>query len=154
MKEVTEQEALLRMMSYCASAEHCKADVVAKLAKWELSADKVESILNALVVESYIDEERYCRSFIYDKYRFAKWGKRKIMQALSLKKIPQEIIRKQLEEVNEEEYLAVLKELLEVKMRSVRAKNDYERRGKLFQYALGKGFDADDVTRVYPELSE
>lgn len=46
----------------------------------------INRIIDRLVVEKFIDEERYCRAFVNDKFRFAKWGKMKITQALYMKK--------------------------------------------------------------------
>ncbi|NDV66390.1 regulatory protein RecX [Bacteroides sp. 224] len=148
MKEITEKEAFSRMASYCSMAEHCCSEVIEKLKKWELATEQVECIIKALQAEKYIDEERYCRSFINDKIRFSKWGKRKIAMALYQKRIPDAIIQKHLNEVDEEEYLSILKQLLEAKKKSIKAKDEYEFRGKLFRFAMGRGFDVEDVEKV------
>ena len=72
MTEITEKDALSRMAAYCASAEHCRAEVVEKLQRWGIAYDAIDRIIDRLEQEQYIDEERYCRAFIRDKYRFAK----------------------------------------------------------------------------------
>ena len=83
MTEITESDALSRVAAYCSTAEHCRAEVTEKLQRWGIPYDAINRILNHLEQEKYIDEERFCRAFISDKYRFAKWGKVKIGQALS-----------------------------------------------------------------------
>ena len=45
---------------------------------WGIAYDAIDRIINRLEQEKYIDEERFCRAFINDKYRLAKWGKVKI----------------------------------------------------------------------------
>ena len=87
MIEITETEALNRVAAYCSTAEHCRAEIAEKLQRWGIAYDAIDRIINRLEQEKYIDEERFCRAFINDKYRFAKWGKMKIGQALQLKKI-------------------------------------------------------------------
>ena len=82
MIEITETEALNRVAAYCSTAEHCRAEIAEKLQRWGIAYDAIDRIINRLEQEKYIDEERFCRAFINDKYRFAKWGKMKIGQAL------------------------------------------------------------------------
>jgi regulatory protein len=69
----------------------------------------------------------------------------KIKQALYLKQIPSDIVNKQLNEIDEKDYLFVLNHLLEAKKKTVSAKNQYEYNIKLIRYAMGKGFDLEDI---------
>ena len=121
MIEITETEALNRVAAYCSTAEHCRAEIAEKLQRWGIAYDAIDRIINRLEQEKYIDEERFCRAFINDKYRFAKWGKMKIGQALQLKKISSSVYWPYLNEIDEEEYHAVLQKLLAAKRKSVRA---------------------------------
>ena len=50
------------MAAYCSAAEHCKAEVNEKLQKWGLPYEVINRIIDRLVVEKFIDEERYCRA--------------------------------------------------------------------------------------------
>lgn len=147
MKEITESEALSRVAAYCSTSEHCRAEITEKLQRWGIAYDAVERILDRLVEEKYIDEERYCRAFIRDKYRFAKWGKVKIMQALQQKKISWHTFFPFLDEIEEEEYLAILRDLLDKKNKSIHAENEYELNGKLIRFALSRGFEMKDIRR-------
>ena len=147
MIEITETDALNRLAAYCSIAEHCRAEVTEKLPRWSIPYDSIDRIINRLEQEKYIDEERFCRAFIHDKYRFAKWGKIKIGQALQLKKIPQRVYCRYLNEIDEEEYLAVLKGLLVAKRKSVHAENEFELNNKLVRFALSRGFEMKDIRR-------
>jgi regulatory protein len=144
---MTENEALNRMAAYCSRAEHCRAEVREKLTRQELDENTIERILNRLEKEQFIDNERYTRSFINDKIRFDKWGKLKIKQALYFKQIPPKVVNRGLEEVDEEEYLSVLRDLLEKKKKTICAKDEYEQKGKLIRFALGKGFEMKDAEK-------
>ena len=147
MNTITEEEALNRMAAYCSAAEHCKAEVNEKLQKWGLPYDVINRIIDRLVVEKFIDEERYCRAFVNDKFRFAKWGKMKIAQGLYMKKIPSDVAWRHLNEIDEEEYLSILRDLLASKRKSIHAKDDYELNGKLMRFAVSRGFEMDDIRR-------
>ncbi|MDA6986947.1 RecX family transcriptional regulator, partial [Escherichia coli] len=84
--------------------EHCRAEIAEKLQRWGIAYDAIDRIINRLEQEQNIDEKRFCRAFINDKYRFAKWGKMKIGQALHLKKISSSVYWPYLNEIDEEEY--------------------------------------------------
>ena len=148
MKELTEQEALRKLAVYCSASEHCLGDIQEKLESWGIQAPARKRIISRLVEEKYLDEERFCRSFIHDKFKFNKWGKIKIKQALIQKKIDSKIADRYLEQhISKEEYTEVLKELLRVKEKNINASDSYELRGKLVRFALGKGFEMDVILR-------
>ena len=145
MTNITETEALSKVAGYCSTAEHCRAEISEKLQRWGLPYDAIDRILKRLEDEKYIDEERFCRAFVNDKYRFAKWGKVKIAQALQMKKVSYNVCRRFLNEIDEEEYLSVLDGLLAAKRKSVHAENEYELNGKLMRFALSRGFEMKDI---------
>lgn len=145
--QLTDEEALSRVASYCSTAEHCRAEISEKLQRWGIAYETVIRILNQLEDEKYIDEERFCRAFVNDKYRFAKWGKMKIAQALYMKKIPKDLSWRCLNAIDEEEYLSILRDLLASKRKSINAADDYELNGKLMRFAMSRGFELKDIKR-------
>ena len=50
-----------------------------------------------------------------------------------------------LDEVDDEEYLSVLRPLLQQKRKSTKAQSDYELNQKLVRFALGRGFTYDVI---------
>ena len=144
-KEMTEQEAYLQLAALCANAEHCQHEMIEKMRRWELSEAVQARVMARLVKERYVDDERYARAFVKDKIRYNKWGRRKVQQALWLKRIDDAIQQTVLDEVDDEEYLKVLKPLLKQKSKSIRAESDYERNQKLVRFALGRGFTFDII---------
>lgn len=113
--------------------------------KWEIDPAAQERILNYLHREKYVDDERFTRFFSRDKIRYNKWGRRKVEQALWMKRIPREISTPILDEMEEEMYVDVLRPLLQQKRKSVKAKSDYELRMKLIRFALQRGFTMDII---------
>ena len=153
ISEMTEGEAFDRMAAYCASAEHCRSEVAEKMQRWGVDYGVVEHVVERLVCEKYIDEDRYCRAFVNDKYRFDKWGKAKIAQALRLKKISPLVYGQALATIDQEEYLRILRGLLDSKRKSVRGGEERERNAKLVRFALSRGFEMDDI-RLCMEVAE
>lgn len=144
-KEMTEQEAFLQLAALCAQAEHCEQEMRDKLKRWGFDESVQNRIIERLVRERYIDNERYARAFVKDKIRYNKWGRRKVQQALWLKRIDKDIQQRVLDEIDDNEYLSVLRPLLKQKRKTVRAESDYELNRKLVRFALGRGFTFDII---------
>ena len=145
MKTISEKDALLRLSALCAQGEHCQWEMLEKMRKWELSDEAQARIMERLVKDRYVDDERYARAFIKDKIRYNKWGRRKVEQALWMKHIDDDIRQRTLDEVDDEEYLSVLRPLLKEKHRTTKASSDYELNQKLIRFALGRGFTYDII---------
>ena len=152
-KEMTEQEAYLQLATLCAQAEHCEQEMRDKMKRWEIDETAQNRIIDRLVKERYIDNERYARAFVKDKIRYNKWGRRKVQQALWMKRIDNDIQQRVLDEIDDKEYLDVLRPLLKQKRKSTKAANDYELNQKLVRFALGRGFSFD-IIRQCLEVDE
>ena len=145
MKQKTEQDAYLTLAALCAQAEHCQWEMLEKMRRWELPEEEQARVMQRLASERYVDDERYARAFVKDKVRYNKWGRRKVEQALWQKHIDDDIRQRVLDEVDDSEYLAVLKPLLQQKRRSTKAANDYELNQKLVRFAVSRGFTFDII---------
>ena len=153
-KPITEQEALQKLSALCARAEHSSGEMLEKMRRWQLSEDARERVLDRLIDEKFVDDERFARLFVRDKIRFDRWGRRKIEQALYQKGVASDISRRVLDEVDDEAYVAELKKLIAAKRRSVQAESDYEMRAKLTKYALGRGFDYNVIRQCIDGADE
>ena len=145
MKEVTEQGAYLQLAQLCARSEHCQHEMLEKMRKWGMADEAQARVMQRLVSERYIDDERYARAFVRDKIRYNKWGRRKVEQALWMKRIDDDIRERVLGEIDADEYISVLRPLLKQKRRSTKAQSDYELNQKLVRFALSRGFTFDII---------
>jgi len=145
------QDLLYRTTALCASSEHCCHDIEEKLRKWGASSQETDEIIDYLLDEKYIDEERFARAYAKDKMRYNHWGRLKIDQGLRLLFISAPLRKQALEELPEEEYREILLSILQTKARSVKAKNNYERNTKLIRFALGRGFEMSLILECIPQ---
>ncbi len=136
----TEQEAYLTLAALCAQAEHCQYEMLEKMRRWEVPETVQARVMAKLIKERYVDDERYAQAFVKDKIRYNKWGRRKVEQGLWQKRIDEDIRKRVLDEVDDNEYLDVLRPLLKQKRKTIKAKNDYELNQKLMRFAMGRGF--------------
>lgn len=145
---ITEAEAFKKMAFACARREYASVDILKKLQKYDLTPEATASILSRLQKERYVDDVRFCRGYIRDKLKFAKWGKVKIAYHLRGKGISSEVIHSAMQEFSDENPLDVLQPLLHNKLKTIKGNTAYEIKGKLIRFALGRGFQMDDILKV------
>ncbi len=148
---MTAQEAFSRLSALCAKGEHCRQEMVEKMGRWGLGDDEQAEVLQRLADGRYVDDARYARAFVNDKVRYSKWGRRKIEQALWMKHIDEATVQEALDDISDEEYVEVLRPLVEQKKRTTRAANDYELRMKVVRFALGRGFTMEVIDKCLDE---
>lgn len=144
-QEMTALQAYQRLTALCARSEHCQQEMIDKMRQWGISEEERAQVMARLVQEKYVDDERFCRAFVYDKIRYSKWGRRKVEQALWMKHIDESISRPILDDVDDEEYTRILLPLLKQKRRSIKATSEYELTMKLIKFAMSRGFTMDII---------
>lgn len=139
---------------YCLQAERCVSEVRRKLESWNCDTSLIPSLLQHLVQERFVDEDRYSHAFARDKLRYNHWGRVKIRYALLEKQISETQIRTSLADLDYDEYMEVLLRLLQAKRSVVKGCNAYECRQKLIRFALGHGFEMKEVLQVLSVLDD
>ncbi len=142
---LSREKALAKLAALCAKAEYCTGDMEDKMRRWGLDSDDIKENIAYLVDNKYIDNARYCKAFVNDKIAYNRWGRRKIEQALWMKRVPESVSAPILDAVPEEDYIKVLKPLIASKAATVKVGSDYERQMKLTKFALGRGFSMDEI---------
>ena len=56
--------ALERLKNFCTLQDRCQFDVIQKMKEWGLLELTQDHILEILITDKYIDEERYAQSFL------------------------------------------------------------------------------------------
>ncbi|WP_372755969.1 regulatory protein RecX [Labilibaculum sp.] len=156
-KEISKESALSKVMFICSRQEKCSFDIRKKLRDWNISSDDQDEIIQSLIDEKFLSEERYTNFYVRDKFRFNKWGRIKISHQLRQKQIPESLIETALQQLNNEEYLENLNDILKSKMRSIKENDPYQLKAKLFRFAQGRGFEAQLslklIEKIISELS-
>lgn len=140
---------LNKARKYCSYQERCLADVKTKLLEWNAAEKTVEKIIQTLEREDFINEERFAIAFALGKLRNNKWGRNRIFYAMTQKQIPEIYIQMGLNEIDEEEYINILKAVLQSKKTD--EKDEFKRNNKLVKYAVQKGFQASLAWKVIRE---
>lgn len=146
--------ALNRAMALCSKSEKCISDIENKLRSWKLTSDEENTaIISTLKEENFIDEKRYARSYCMDKFRFNKWGKVKIRAMLRARGLSEEDILYGTNAIDDDSYLQMIEEELRNRLRSVKAANAFEMKGKLFRFASSRGYEKEYVYELIERLT-
>jgi regulatory protein len=147
-KYTSKADALVKLQRYCAYQDRCHQEVRSKLIELGCYGQDLEEVMASLIEEKFLDEERFARSFARGKFRMKQWGRTRIRQELKLRNISDYCIRKAMTEISEQDYLKTLEEILEKRATQIGEANDFERKGKLAQYAMSRGFEGDLIWKA------
>ena len=149
---ITPDQVLDKMAKYCAYQERCTKDVRDKLKTFDIPQEDRDKILDYLLDNRFVNDDRFAKSFVRGKVNQSGWGINKIRFHLVQKGIAKDIIDGALEQTHEEVYRQRLIDILKVKAKSVKAENEFEKKRKLAVYALQKGFESALVWEVLKDL--
>lgn len=151
-KYLNKTEALKKLQRYCAYQDRCHSEVRNKLLELGVYGDTLEEVMAELIIERFLDEERFARSYVRGKFRLKKWGRIRIRQELRLRKISAYCTKKGFEEIDEEAYQACLRAILEKKIKEYSRKyNDFTARQKAAVYANGRGYEYPLIWEILRE---
>lgn len=146
--------AIERLKNYCALQDKCQWDVMQKMKEWGLQQKTKDHILELLINEKFVDEERYAKSFCRGKFRIKNWGKMKITTALKRKQISTICIKSGLQEIDDQEYHDTLDTLFHQKKLKVKDLNQFIRKTKIAHFLIQRGFESHLVWEKMKELKD
>jgi regulatory protein len=144
-KSYTVDEALQKLMHFCAYRDRSQKEVEDKLSQMRMIQEAKEKIIISLMQEGFLNEERFARSFVRGKFRIKKWGRIKITQELKKREISSAIIKLGLSEINESDYRSTLYELAERKAEKIQETNSFIKKRKLADHLMRKGYESNLV---------
>ena len=137
------KQALVKAESFCVYQERSQKEVRYKLVEWGMRGDELEEILSELIVNNFLNEERFAKSYASGKFNIKKWGRVKIKQGLKLKGVPDKILQKALYSLDDDDYMQTLENLAIKKSNTLTESNPLKRKMKLTTYLQGRGFEID-----------
>ncbi|MBK7174031.1 MAG: RecX family transcriptional regulator [Bacteroidales bacterium] len=143
-----EAVAFRKAADYCAAQDHCISEVKDKLKHWNVDHTHVGKILERLLSEGFIDEQRYAKAFARGKFRNLQWGRIKIRYELHSKGIPEQMIINALEEIEEESYTQCLIELAKKKIKTQGSSEPL----KVMRFLASKGFEPELIRKTMKRI--
>ena len=152
-KPLTPDQVLDKMAKYCAYQERCVKDVRDKLKTFDILEEEKTKILDYLLDNRFVNDERFAKSFVRGKINQSGWGVNKIRFHLIQKGIDKDIIDEALGQTDNEVYRQRLIEILKTKAKTIKAASDFEKKRKLAAYAMQKGFEGSLVWETLKDLT-
>ena len=137
------ETAIKKIVHYCNYQERCKKEIYTKLNSFEIDDADKKIIVDFLQEEGFINDERYCRTYVKSKLNLKKWGLNKIKLSLIAKGVDKDIIDVVLSEIDKDSYKEELLNLL--KNKKINEPDPYKRKAKLIRYAVSKGYSINEV---------
>ncbi|MCX2575274.1 regulatory protein RecX [Pedobacter sandarakinus] len=137
------KQALAKAESFCVYQERSQKEVRYKLVEWGMRGDELEEILSELIMNNFLNEERFAKAYASGKFNIKKWGRIKIKQGLKLKGVPERILQKALYSLDDDDYMQTLRNLALKKANALNETNPLKRKMKLMTYLQGRGFEND-----------
>lgn len=137
----------------CASREYCISDIRTRLETWGVhNPEQAEKVIQTLISEKFIDEQRYASAFARDKLRYNKWGKIKIEWSLKMKGVAGECISDAIAGIDEDEYRDIAEKLIQSLVKSKKAENKHLLKAKVLKSMQAKGFEYGVTGEVVKRL--
>jgi regulatory protein len=137
-------EAKIKLESYCAYQERCTYEVLEKMKHFDLNESENQQLIQDLINDNFLNEERFARSYASGKFAIKSWGKIKIKSHLIAKRVPKEFIEMALNTLDYDEYTARLQQLASKKSDELRKeKNSWTRNQKIMRFLASKGYETN-----------
>ena len=141
-----------KIQSYCLYQERCVKEVKNKLYSFKVSSQLVENIVEYLIDNDYLNEERYTKMFIQGKLRIKKWGRIKLKYELRSKGIDIKTINEHINQINEEDYLNYFNEFSTSKIKFLKGTKDQKKRS-FINYFTYRGWENNLIYQKLRDIS-
>ena len=152
-KPLTSDQVLGKITKYCVYQERCVKEVKDKLKTYDIAQEERDKILDYLLDNRFVNDERFVECFVRSKINQNGWGINKIRYHLIQKGIEKKLIEEALNQTQDDAYRQHLIDILKTKAKTVKASSDFEKKRKLAAYAMQKGFEGNLVWEVLKELT-
>jgi regulatory protein len=142
------KQALAKAESFCVYQERSQKEVRYKLVEWGMRGDELEEIITELILNNFLNEERFAKTYAWGKFNIKHWGRVKIKQGLKLKGVPDKILQKAIYSLDDDDYLQTIEKLAVKKADSLNENDPFKRKNKLMSYLQAKGFETDLILLV------
>lgn len=146
-----EKEIFIKLARLCSRSEECSPDIRKKIREMGGDSEVEERIIQRLRDEKYLDDERFVRAYVRDKFRLNQWGRIKMRYYLKMKGLNEKIIGTGFEEIDEEQYVKLLKKTMKDKAKTIKKKEKYEKMAQVIRFAQGRGFEPELIHRYLNE---
>lgn len=141
------QDIYNKVIKYIGIRLRSKKEITDYLKKMDLSTEVIDDILNKLITNKYIDDERFSQAYIKDKYNFSNNGPYKIINELTKLGIDKDMAYTYTFDIitNEEEKI---NKLINKYVKSDKKHDWYYLRNKIYNNLINLGYSKEIVISI------
>ncbi|MEP0985930.1 regulatory protein RecX [Ekhidna sp.] len=151
-REISAKEAKQRAGRFCALRERSPNELLEKLKSWGLSQEESLEIVEDLIQQGFMDEQRFANAFCNDKFEFNSWGKQKIKAHIFSHKLSEQVVQRALNGIDPVKYTQRLFDLAKTKWLRLEDEEPIKQKQKTLAYLANKGFEVDLIWNAINEL--
>ena len=141
--------ALEKAMRYCSYQERCLLDMEKRFYAWNVKKEDWDKIIDHLIKDDFLNEDRYIEAYVRGKFIMKKWGKNKIIAGLMQKRISGDKVNAKIQsEIGKDEYLNTIEVLINKKKLLIDDEDDLRKRDKIYRYMLSKGYESEFIAKA------
>jgi len=144
-------QAYRKAADFCASQDRCISEVKLKLNHWNANIKIINDVIDKLIEEDFLNENRFAVNYARGKFRINGWGKIKISAHLRARSIPNELIQHALSLIESVEYISFLENLLLKKCKQL-GDNTTINKQKAAIFAASRGFEQGIIASVLHDI--
>jgi len=148
---ISVNDAIKKLEYYCSYQDRCYKEVTMKLKSLGMFQTAIDHILDHLVANNFLNEERFAKSFARGKHKFKQWGKRRIEQELKFRDISSYNIKTALKEI-ESDYLSNFYALAERKWQNITEPSLDKKKRKWVDFLMRKGYESNLIFDFLKDL--
>tara|TARA_R110002049_G_scaffold41623_4_gene125103 strand:+ start:1725 stop:2216 length:492 start_codon:yes stop_codon:yes gene_type:complete len=153
---LTPEKVLIKAQKFCLYRERSEAEMERKMKEWGATPNAVDDILNQLIEDRFVSNERFSEAYTRGKFNVKRWGKVKIRHGLKMHKISEDLITKAFLQIDADEYTAALEKVIQKKLpesiKELTNQERYELKGILYRTAVQKGYESDLIFSVLDQI--
>ncbi|MEG0916985.1 MAG: regulatory protein RecX [Myroides sp.] len=148
---ISVNDAIKKLEYYCSYQDRCYKEVTMKLKSLGMFQTAIDHILDHLVVNNFLNEERFAKSFARGKHKFKYWGKRRIEKELKFRDISSYNIKTALKEI-ESDYLSNFYALAERRWQNITEPSLEKKKRKWVDFLMRKGYESNLIFDFLKDL--
>lgn len=122
------------------------------LEKNHASSKNMDKIINLIIENNLIDDNRYIEAYINDKINLSNEGPLKIKRDLEAQGIDEKLINSYIDDIDHNIVLEKLSRLINKKIASNKKDSVYILRQKILNEFLNKGYDKEDILDILDDI--
>ncbi len=126
----------------------CTKEILNYLKKKNVSDEDIDLIIDKLIKNKLLDDDKFCECFIKDKLRFTSWGPYRIIRELNNYNISNNIISKYDYLMDDDVVYEKLNKLILKSIKSNHKLDNNKLRNKIYRNYLNMGFKSEMIVNI------